>query len=671
MQVMLALGLISMVAAIVAPALAADTPLIPRADFFGNPTKAAGRISPDGKWLSWLAPRNGVLNVWVAPLATPDQARPLTDEHGRPVANYWWSPDSAQILFATDTGGDENYQLYGVVVASGERRQLTHFPKARVGVAQISHSITDRIAITANNRDPRYFDLVTLDLKSGALTPLFENDAGFAGFVVDDQLAPRLATKTLPSGDVALYRITAGKAADQPFETIPYEDASTTTPLGYTYDGKTLYWLDSRGRDTNALIAEDVATGAKAVLGEDPRAEIDSLETAQATGLAQAYAVNYLRSEWTFLDPAFEADFKFLQAHLKGDITITSRTRDDDKWTVSAVASDAPPQLWLFDRKTRALTKLYTTRPELDGKPLAPMLPVEIKARDGLTLVSYLTLPAGSDPKGDGRPAHPLPMVLFVHGGPWARDAYGFNTIHQWLANRGYAVLSVNYRASTGFGKTFTQAGDLQWGRKMHDDLLDAVDWAVKRGVTAQDRVAIMGASYGGYATLAGLAFTPDAFVCGVDLFGPVNLETLLKTTPSYWEAQNKIMYRRMGDPNTPAGQAILKERSPLYAAGAIKRPLLIGQGANDARVKQAESDQMVAAMKANHVPVTYLLFDDEGHGFARPENNLAFFAAAEQFLGKCLGGRAEPVGEALKGSTMHVEAGGDLVPGLAQVAAK
>jgi dipeptidyl aminopeptidase/acylaminoacyl peptidase len=669
MRLMLALGLVAMVAAVVAPAFGADGSLIPRANFFGNPAKAGGRLSPDGKWLSWLAPRNGVLNVWVAPLASPDDAKPMTDEHGRPVAGYWWSPDSAQILYATDNGGDENYQLYGVDVASGERRALTHFEKTRVAVAAVSHSIMDRILITANNRDPHYFDVLGLDLKTGAVTPVFQNDAGFAGFLIDDALTVRGASKPLPTGDVALYLIKDNRAGAQPRETIPYEDASTTSALAYSFDGKTLYWIDSRGRDTNALIAEDVATGAKTVLGEDKRAEIGGLEASPLTGKVEAYSVNYLRNDWTFLDPAFGADFKFLQSHLKGDIVITSRTRADDKWTVATNASDAPSELWLFDRKTRALTKLYTTRPELEGKRLAPMLPVEIRSRDGLTLVSYLTLPAGADPKGDGRPSHPLPMVLFVHGGPWGRDVYGYSGFHQWLANRGYAVLSVNFRASTGFGKRFTQAGDLQWGRKMQDDLLDAVDWAVKRGVTTRDKVAIMGGSYGGYATLAGLAFTPDAFACGVDLFGPVNLETLLKTTPSYWEAQNRIMFRRMGDPATPEGQAILKERSPLYAAGAIRKPLLIGQGANDARVKQDESDQMVAAMKANRIPVTYLLFDDEGHGFQRPANNLAFFAIAEQFLSRCIGGRAEPVGDALKGATMRVEAGGDLVPGL--VAAK
>jgi len=666
MRLALALGTLAIIAAIVAPAFAAEAPLIPRADFFGNPTKAAGRISPDGKWLSWLAPKNGVLNVWIAPVNTPDQARPMTDEKGRPVANYFWAPDSSMLLYATDNGGDENYQLYGVDVTSGARRALTAFPKARVEIDAISHSIADRILIGVNNRDPRYFDVMSLNLKSGALSPVFQNDQGFADFLVDDALTLRGASKTQPNGDVALYQVKDGKAGDQPTEIIPYADASTTAPLDFTHDGKTLYWLDSRGRDTAALIAEDLATGAKTVLGVDPRADIGGLTVSPTTGRAEAYAVNYLRTEWTFVDPAFGADFKYLQAHLKGEIAITSRTHDDDKWTVATNASDAPSQLWLFDRKSRALTKLYTTRPELEGKPLAAMLPVEIKSRDGLTLVSYLTLPAGSDPKGDGRPDHPLPMVLLVHGGPWGRDFWGYNGFHQWLANRGYAVLSVNFRASTGLGKKFTAAGDLQWGRKMQDDLLDAVDWAVGRGVTKRDEVAIFGGSYGGYATLAGLAFTPDAFACGVDLFGPVNLNTLLKTIPSYWASGAAIMYRRMGDPNTPEGQAILKERSPLYAAAEIKKPLLIGQGVNDARVKQAESDQIVAAMQASKIPVTYLLFGDEGHGFQRPENNHAFYAVTEQFLAKCVGGRAEPIGEALQGSTMRVVAGGDLAPGLA-----
>jgi dipeptidyl aminopeptidase/acylaminoacyl peptidase len=293
------------------------------------------------------------------------------------------------------------------------------------------------------------------------------------------------------------------------------------------------------------------------------------------------------------------------------------------------------------------------------------MHPREIPARDGLTLVSYLTLPPGSDPDGDGVPDQPVPMVLLVHGGPWARDGYGFNRAHQWLANRGYAVLSVNFRGSTGLGKDFLNAGNLEWGAAMHDDLIDAVEWAVDQGIAIRDKVAIMGGSYGGYATLAGLAFTPDVFACGVDIVGPSNLETLLESIPPYWEPQVKQFHERMGNPQTPEGLALLKERSPLHKAHAITKPLLIGQGANDPRVKQAESDQIVSAMQEDGIPVTYVLFPDEGHGFAKPTNNIAFNAVAENFLATCLGGRAEPVGDTLEASTAEIRTGRELIQGL------
>ncbi|RYY10770.1 MAG: S9 family peptidase, partial [Alphaproteobacteria bacterium] len=368
------------------------------------------------------------------------------------------------------------------------------------------------------------------------------------------------------------------------------------------------------------------------------------------TGRVEAYSVYFHRNEYVPVGDAVKADLAFLKAQNKGEFFVGSRTDADDKWLVTFDPVTAPSSTWLYDRRAKRLTELYTPRPELVGAPLVAMDSIDIPTRDGLSMVSYLTRP--KDATG------PVPMVLLVHGGPWARDGYGFNGYHQWLANRGYAVLSVNYRSSTGFGKKFVQAGDQQWGRKMHDDLLDAVDWAVRRGVTTKDKVAIMGGSYGGYATLAGLTMTPDAFACGVDIVGPSNLFTLLKTIPPYWEAGKQQMYRRMGDPGTPAGQALLKERSPLTYAEAIKKPLLIGQGANDPRVNVAESDQIVAAMKAKNIPVTYIVFPDEGHGFARPANNIAFNAVAENFLATCLGGRAEPVGGSLAASTAQVRAG-------------
>jgi dipeptidyl aminopeptidase/acylaminoacyl peptidase len=650
------------------PAIAqSDVPLIAREKFFGNPTMASGRLSPDGKWLSWIAPRDGVLNIYVAPASDPKAARPLTAETRRPIRQYFWSPDSKQILFINDKGGDENFLLYGVNVVSAEQRAITPFEKTRVQIVNISNDVKDRILIGVNNRDAKWHDVYSLDLASGKLTPVLMNMGGYSGFIADEQLKVRIATKSRPDGGSDYFRVTGDKIEAEPFEQVGLDDSQTSGPAGFTTDGKTLYWLDSRGRDTSALVAQDVASGRKTIVAQNARADIGGAMSDPKTGRIEAYAVNYLKNEWVPVDDSVKGDLAFLQGKLKGEINVTSRTQADDKWIVAVDPGTAPSSAWLYDRKAKSLTKLYTTRPELDGLPMAAMYPVEIKTRDGLNMVSYLTLPPGSDPDGDGRPNKPVPMVLFVHGGPWGRDTYGFNGYHQWLASRGYAVLSPNFRASTGFGKKFISAGDLQWGTKMHDDLLDAVDWAVGRGVTSQDKVAIMGGSYGGYATLAGLAFTPDRFACGVDIVGPSNLSTLLGTIPPYWEAIRAQFYKRMGDPTTEAGKALLRERSPLFKADQIRRPLLIGQGANDPRVNVNESQQIVDALKAKNIPVTYVVFPDEGHGFARPQNNIAFNAVAENFLAKCLGGRAEPIGPALKASSAQVPYGAEFAPGLAE----
>ena len=646
--------------------VASNVPLIPREDLFGNPVKTAGRISPDGKWLSWIAPRDGVLNVWVAPASDPSAGRPVTSEKTRPIRQYFWSPDSSMVLFINDKGGDENFLLYGVAPTGGAERALTPFEKTRVQVVGMSPLVQDRILIGVNNRDAKWHDVHSLDLKTGKLTPVMINTGGYESFLADANLVIRGATKSRNDGGKDYYRVVDGKVEPTVLEQITLDDSLTTQPAGYTTDGKTLYWIDSRGRNTAAIIAQNTATGAKTVIAENARADIGGALSNPRTGEIEAYAVNYLRNEWTPVGNAVRSDLNFLEGRLKGDIAVTSRTMADDKWTVAVSSATQPAATYLYDRKTKKLTKLFDSRPALANAPLTEMHPVEIKSRDGKNLVSYLTLPPGTDADGDGRPNAPVPMVLLVHGGPWGRDAYGYNGTHQWLANRGYAVLSTNFRASTGFGKDFISAGDLQWGRAMHDDLLDAVDWAVKRGVTAQDKVAIMGGSYGGYATLAGLAFTPDRFACGVDIVGPSNLETLLKTIPPYWEAGKVQFYKRMGDPTTAEGLALLKERSPLYAADKIKKSLLIGQGANDPRVNKAESEQIVDAMKAKGIPVTYVVFPDEGHGFARPVNNIAFNAVTENFLSKCLGGRAEPIGDTIAKSTAQVPHGSEYAPGLA-----
>jgi dipeptidyl aminopeptidase/acylaminoacyl peptidase len=527
-------------------------PLIPREKFLGNPSKSLGRISPDGAWLSWVAPRDGVLNIWMAPASDPAAGRPLTDERVRPIRQYFWSPDSRQLLFINDKGGDENFLLYGIKIESGQQRLLTPFEKTRVQIIRTSREIKDRILVGINDRDARWHDVQSLDLASGKLTPVLINNGGYASFVADRQLQVRAATRPRSDGGSDFFRVLNNEVEQEPFEQVALEDSLTTAPVGFTADGSTLYWRDSRGRNTAALIAQDVATGRKTLVAENRRADIGSALVHPRTGRLEAYAVNYLKTEWVPIDGQLEEDLDFLRVRLKGEINILSRTDEDDKWVVSADPVHSPAAAYLYDREARNLTRLYVTRPELEGEPLAAMHPVEIRTRDGLTMVSYLTLPAGSDSRGSGRPERPLPMMLLVHGGPWARDSFGFNASAQWLANRGYAVLAVNFRGSTGFGKGFISAGDLEWGRKMHNDLLDAVEWAVREGIGDQDRVAIMGGSYGGYATLAGLAFTPETFACGVDIVGPSNLNTLLKTIPPYWEAGKSLFYKRMGDPTTP-----------------------------------------------------------------------------------------------------------------------
>ena len=648
----------------VVPAQNSSSPLIERAKLFGNPSRSGASLAPDGKHLAWLAPRDGVMNIWVAPINQLGAARPLTASKDRPIRVVFWSPDSAMVMYIQDKAGDENFLLYGVDVQSGVERTLTPFEKTRVQIISVSPLIKDRILVGLNNRDPQWHDIHSLDLKTGKLTEIMRGD-GYAGFVADATHALRLALQPNAAGGMDYFTISGGKVSDKAVASTGLDDSLTTNPAGFTTDGKTLYWIDSRGRNTAALVAQDATTGATRVIGENALADISNAMSNPRTGVIEAYAVTYLRDEWTALDPVIGTDLAWLREQLKGDIGVTSRTEDDRLWTVAVDPVVAPASVHLYDRKKKTLTLLYVSRPELIGAPLQAMYPVEIKSRDGLTLPSYLTLPSGVDLDGDGVPTAPVPMVLLVHGGPWARDDYGYNSYHQWLANRGYAVLSVNFRGSTGFGKAFISAGDLEWGRKMHDDLIDAVDWAVKRGITPRDQVAIMGGSYGGYATLAGLTFTPTAFACGVDIVGPSNLETLLKTIPPYWTPLIEQFHQRMGNPNTPEGLALLKERSPLYKAGNIVRPLLIGQGANDPRVNQAESDQIVAAMQKKGIPVTYVLFPDEGHGFARPENNIAFNAVTENFLAACLRGRAEPIGDTVKISSAKVPVGAQYTPGL------
>lgn len=644
----------------------AGTELIARDALFGNPERANVQISPDGKYLSWVAAVDGVLNVWVAPADNPSQARAVTQDKARGIRSYFWSYQPDTLLYLRDSGGDEDFHLYAVDLKTGQAKDLTPFPKTTAQVAGVSPKHPGTILVGMNDRDAQWHDIYKVDLASGDRTLLEKNDAQIAGYIADADYTLKYAQRSRPDGGADVLRRGANGAWEK-FDDIPFEDVLTTSPGGLTLDGKTLYFTDSRGRNTAALFAIDVASGKRSLVLEDARADVGGTLADPATGKVQAVSVDYLRDEWKVVDPAIRADLEKLKAIGPGDVSVNTRTLDDKTWIVAYSAAEAPLVYYRYDRGTGTLTKLFSARPKLEGKPLVPQWPVEIASRDNKTLVSYLTLPRSADANSDGKAETPVPLVLLVHGGPWARDSYGYGSYNQWLANRGYAVLSVNFRGSTGFGKDFTNAGNGEWAGKMHDDLIDAVQWAVKQGVTTQDQVAIMGGSYGGYATLTGLTFTPDAFACGVDIVGPSNLNTLLSTVPPYWASFFEQLAKRMGDPRTDAGKKWLTERSPLTRADQIKKPLLIGQGANDPRVKQAESDQIVKAMQAKNIPVTYVLFPDEGHGFARPENNKAFNAVTEGFLAQCLGGRAEPIGKDFTGSSISVPVGADGVPGLAE----
>ena len=648
-----------------APATIEDVELIPRDALFGNPERTDVQISPDGKYLSWLAAVDGVMNVWVAPADDATKARAVTSDEARGIRQYFWSFQPDTLLYLRDTGGDENFHLFAVDLASGETRDLSGFPNTRARVVGVSQLHPDSVLVGMNDRDPKWHDLYRVDLASGQRTLVEKNSSEFGGYIADPDFKVRMATKSRADGGEDLLE-PDGKGGWKLVGEVPFVDSQTTQPGGYTSDGKTQYFFDSRGRNTTALYAIDTATGAKTLVLEDARADIGGTIDDPKTGKVQAVSVNYLKNEWKVIDPAIAEDLAKLKAIGPGNFSINARTLDDKTWIVDYTSAETP---YVFYRYKRGGTpeKLFATRPALDGKPLVPMWPQEIASRDGLTLVSYLTLPKTADGNNDGKAEKPVPMVLLVHGGPWGRDEYGHSSIDQWLANRGYAVLSVNFRGSTGFGKQFTNAGDGEWAGKMHDDLIDAVDWAVKQGVTSKDQVAIMGGSYGGYATLAGLTFTPDTFKCGVDIVGPSNLNTLLSTIPPYWASVFEQFAKRIGDPRTEAGKQLLAERSPLTHVAKITKPLLIGQGANDPRVKQAESDQIVKAMQDKKIPVTYVLFPDEGHGFARPENSKAFFAVTEGFLAQCLGGRAQPIGDDFAGSSISVPAGADGVPGLAE----
>lgn len=605
-------------------------PLVPRSVLFGNPERTAASISPDGTRLGFVAPVDEVLNVWVAPIDDLDAARPVTHDRGHGVQVYRFAHDDRTLLYLRDTEGDENWRLYTLDLETGESTLRT--PAEGVTAALMGHNrwnpTTVLVGLNADN--PQLHDVYSLDLPTGELTKV-EDNPGFAGWLVDSDLQVRGGAAMTPDGG-AVIALREPDGSYAPWRQIGPQDVATTSVLGYTRDGSAMLLISSLDVNAGRLVRLDLATGEETVLAEDPVYDVGGIVTDPETLEPLSVVFSKDRDEWVHLDPVFGAEVDELRGRLRGDIGI-GRDRANRTWLVTETLSDGPVRYHRYDRDTRDLRLLFVHKPALEDYRLAPMEPFAFTSRDGLTIHGYLTYPVGVDRRD-------LPAVLDVHGGPWARDEWGYNAEAQWLANRGYVCVQVNYRGSTGYGKEFLNAGDRQWGAAMHDDLLDAVAHLADSGGVDPDRVGIYGGSYGGYAALLGAAFTPDVFRCAVDLVGPSNLITLISSVPEYWKPQIALFHTKVGNPETEAD--FLWSRSPLSRVDDIRIPVLVAQGKNDPRVKEAEAQQIVDALQAKGLPYEYLLFPDEGHGLVRPENRERFYAAAERFLATHLGGRSE-----------------------------
>ena len=637
------LAIAVLTAAMVVVSFAQMPPLIDREVFFGNPEYAGAKISPDGKYISFIKPLSGTLNVFVKGIDEPfESARPMTNDQKRPVRQYFWSRDGKYILFVQDNGGDENFNVYAVNPADKPAagspvpaaRNITSGKKVRAIIQAVPQSDPDVIYVGINERDPAWHDLYKVKISSGERTLVMENKDRLGGMVFDNADKIRLATRSAQNGDTEILRVNADGTTAKIYSCDVFDSCG---PVAFTKDNKKVYFQTNKGTsDLIELDLLDPETGKTEKVESDPLGRVDfgnaMISDLTHEIIATSYEDDRERLYWK--DKSFEKDYNFIKNKL-GDreINFQSSTADETKFIVSTNSDVDPGTVWLFDRKSKNLTTLYQVRKNLDRAALAPMKAIRYKSSDGLEIPAYLTLPKGVAGKN-------LPLVVVPHGGPWGRDSWGYSSMAQFLANRGYAVLQPNFRASTGYGKKFLNAGNNEWGQKMQDDLTWGVKYLVAEGVADPKRVGIMGGSYGGYATLAGVTYTPDMYAAAVAIVAPSNLQTLLESVPPYWESIRTVFYKRMGDPNTPEGLAQMKRQSPLYSADKIKTPLMVVQGANDPRVNKREADQIVIALRDRNYPVEYLVAPDEGHGFARPVNNMAMFAAGEKFLAKHLGGR-------------------------------
>ena len=618
------------------------TPLIDREIFFGDPEISAARLSPDGKWLSFVKPFQGVRNIWVKRFKQSFQkARPLTNDQARPITSYFWTRNSKWILYVQDQHGDENYTVFAVnprVKSKDEiipeAKALTKLQHVRVNIYAVGKINPNIIYLGLNDRDPAWHDLYSLNIATGKLKRLRLNKKRVVEWIFDRNDQLRIAVRANEDGSSDFLRLD-GNAYEVIYSVDVLESAQF---LRFHEDGDAIYLETNKGKDRNLsqLILLNLRTCEEEFIEKDPEQNVDFSGAIFAEKdnriLATFYTDEQLRIYWR--DQSFREDFQFLQNKFPGkEVMISSMTLDETKCLVYMTSDVDCGSVYSFDRVSKALKLQYRLRPLLNPKLLSNMTPIHYPSSDGLMIPGYLTLPKGLKHRK-------LPLVVHPHGGPWVRDTWGYHSVAQFLANRGYAVLQMNFRGSTGYGKNFLDAGNKEWGAKMQDDITWGIRFLVEQGWVDPKRVGIMGGSYGGYAALAAAAFTPEVYACAISKVGPSSLITLLESIPPYWEAGRKMFHVRMGDPTTLEGKQMLMERSPLYAVDRIRCPMMIVQGANDPRVKKSESDQIVDALRKVGKEVNYLCAPDEGHGFAHPVNNMAFMASAEQFLAKHLGGR-------------------------------
>ncbi len=614
-------------------------PLIDREIFFGNPVISGAQLSPDGQYITFIKPLDGTMNIWIKKIDQDfDDAYPLTNDTNRPITSYFWSRDSRYVLYVQDKGGDENYRVYRVDPKSASANQipeaidLTPYPDIRAMIVSLPKKEKDKIYIGINDRDKAWHDFYSINIDDGERSLIIKNDQKLNGVIFDLEGELRLGSRSLSDGGNEILKYHEGK-----FEQILTSNLEEScNPIRFDKKGN-VYIISNVGEpDLTSLYSYNLDTHEMTLLESDPEGQVDienvSFSSRTDEMIATIYVADKKRIYWK--EESYKADYDYLRKQFsESEISITSSTKDEALWIIYLNSDTEPGNAYLFDRKSKQLDFLYTPRPDLPSEHLAKMQSVTYTSTDGLQIPAYLTLPRVDEKKD-------LPAIMFIHGGPWARDYWGYNSYAQFLANRGYVVLQPNFRGSTGYGKKFLNAAINQWGEKMQDDITAGAQYLIDNNIASADKIAIMGGSYGGYATLAGLTFTPDVYAAGVSIVGPSNLFTLLETIPPYWESARVMFHKRMGDPNTDEGRAQLRRQSPFFHAANIKAPLLVAQGANDPRVKKSESDQIVIAMRELDLPVEYVNFPDEGHGFANPDNNMSFVVVMEKFLAKHLGGR-------------------------------